>query len=143
MERYEVITYDDQKAGHVVGREGSYLVIEHGAIFKHRRPVPETFVTVDDEAQVVRLTVSREILESAPEVEDGVVAQPATDVHYGLADGPPRDDELGLASDREAAERELERQSGERLGRGQGSEDRPVPSPGVTGGDRYRDRHND
>ena len=71
MEGYEVLTFDDQKAGTVVGREGQFLIVEHGSIFKHRRPVPDTFATTDEDAQVVRLTVSKEILETAPEVRDG------------------------------------------------------------------------
>jgi hypothetical protein len=145
VEDYDAITFDDEKIGHVVGRQGSYLVVEHGSIFKHRRPVPVPFATVDDDARVVRLTVSKEILEAAPEVKDGRLDEHAAAVYYGLIyEAAPAGDEAQSA-DRERAERELEREAESRshLGRGQGSEDRPLPSPGVTGGDRYRDRDTD
>ena len=85
MDGYDVLTFDDHKAGHVVGREGSFIVVEHGAIFKHRRPVPETFATVDDESRTVRLTISKDILETAPEIRDAGLDEQAAAQHYGLA----------------------------------------------------------
>jgi hypothetical protein len=142
MDGYDVITFDDEKAGHVVGRSGSYLVVEHGAIFKHRRPVPATFATVDDDARVVRLTVSKEILESAPEVREGVLDEQAAGQHYGLVAGPrtPDDDRLdGMLSNRDEFEQMERAESMTRLGRGQGPNDAPLPSPGMSGGDRRRD----
>ncbi len=155
MNGYDVITFDDAKAGHVVGRSGSYLVVEHGAIFKHQRPVPATFATVDDDARVVRLTVSKEILESAPEVHEGAVDEQATADHYGLAGGHEQPETLGygriddsetaISAERDALEHgelpaEVER--AERMGHlapGQGPNDSPLPSPGIAGGDRRRD----
>jgi hypothetical protein len=141
MDGYDVITFDDEKVGRMVGRSGSYLVVEHGAIFKHRRPVPATFATVDDVAQVVRLTVSKEILETAPEVHDGVLDEQAAAEHYGIVDGPlPLDDRLdGMLSDRDEAEQMERAESMTHLGRRQGPDDAPLPSPGITGGDRRRD----
>jgi hypothetical protein len=141
MDGYDVVTIDEHKAGHVVGRSGPYLVVEHGALFKHRRPVPETFATVDEDARVVRLTVSKEILESAPEVHDGEVDEAAAAAHYGIGDSPaPVDDRLdGMLSNRDELEQAERADRMERLGRGQGPDDRPIPSPGVTGGDRGRD----
>jgi hypothetical protein len=146
MEGYDVVTYDDAKVGHVVGRQGMFLIVEHGSIFKHRRPVPETFATVDEEAHVVRLTVSREILEGAPEVEDDGVDEAAAAEHYGLvveplADGDEEvsadqlDEELGLVPPAEESAI-----THDHLAPGQGPDDRGIESPGVTGGDRYRDR---
>jgi hypothetical protein len=159
MDGYDVITFDDHKAGHVVGREGFYLLVEHGAIFKHRRPVPETFATVDEEARTVRLTVSKTILESAPEVKDGGVDQRAAAEHYGLAGGTDQPETLGYGriEDSETAitaERdEIERKGsstpderaarGGRLGPGEGPNDPPLPSPGIAGGDRSRDYERD
>jgi hypothetical protein len=155
MEGYEVLTFDDQKAGTVVGREGQFLILEHGAIFKHRRPVPETFATADDEAQVVRLTVSKQILETAPEVHDDRVDVPAAAAHYGLAEGDVAPETLGygrIEPGDPATAAETERHAaGElstpaeraslhgHLGPGQGRNDRGPASPGITGGDRRRD----
>ena len=140
MDGYDVVTFDEQKAGHVVGRSGPYLVVEHGALFKHRRPVPETFAAVDEDARVVRLTVSKEILESAPEVRDGEVDEAAAAAHYGLAESPaPDDDRLdGMPSSRDELELAERAERMDHLGRGQGPDD-SIPSPGVTGGDRRRD----
>jgi hypothetical protein len=155
MEGYDVITFDDAKVGHAVGRQGAFLIVEHGSIFKHRRPVPEAFATVDDEAHVVRMTVSRDILESAPEVGDHGLDERAAAEHYGLAAGYEAPETLGEgrlqpgdpALGAEQLEEELGRMpaSHERavthdhLGPGEGPDDR-VESPGITGGDRYRDR---
>jgi len=155
MEGYEVLTFDDHKAGTVVGHEGQFLIVEHGSIFKHRRPVPTTFATTDEEAQVVRLTVSKEILETAPELHDGELDVPAAAAHYGLAEGDVAPETLGygrLAPGDPATSAETERlATGEltspatratthgRLGPGQGRNDQGLASPGVTGGDRQRD----
>jgi hypothetical protein len=155
MDGFDVFTFDDHKVGHVVGRSGRFLVVEHGTVFKHRRPVPETFATVDEDARVVRLNISKEILESAPEVRDGDVDEAASADHYGLAGGYAapetvgygriEDSETALSAEREELDRlgtSATEERAERLGRlepGQGPDDRPMPSPGVTGGDRRRD----
>ena len=155
MEGYEVLTFDDHKAGTVVGREGQFLIVEHGSIFKHRRPVPDTFATVDDDAQVVRLTVSKEILETAPDVHDRTLDLTAAAAHYGLAEGDVAPETLGygrVAPGDPATSAETELLStGElstpaeratlhgHLGPGQGRNDRGLASPGITGGDRRRD----
>ena len=155
MEGYEVLTFDDQKAGTVVGREGQFLIVEHGSIFKHRRPVPDTFATTDEDAQVVRLTVSKEILETAPEVHDGKLEAAAAAAHYGLADAEVAPETLGygrLAPGDPATSAETvllatgelstpEERAGlhGHLGPGQGRNDHGLASPGITGGDRRRD----
>jgi hypothetical protein len=155
MEGFEAITFGDEKAGTVVGREGQFLIVEHGAIFKHRRPVPDTFATVDEEAGVVRLTVSKDILESAPEVKESVDERAAAE-HYGLAEGftAPETEGYGLleaddpafSAEREGADHGVEPAAERRaaaLGRlaaGQGANDGGPPSPAVTGGDRRRDQ---
>jgi len=87
MEGYDVLTFDDERAGTVVGKQGSNLIVEQGAIFKHRRALPDVFVTVDESEQIVRATVSKDILESAPEVGDDGVDEQAVAEHYGLAAG--------------------------------------------------------
>ena len=159
MDGYDVLTFDDHKAGHVVGREGAFIVVEHGSIFKHRRPVPETFATVDDDARTVRLSISKDILETAPEIRDTGVDERAAAEHYGLAGGFEAPETLGegVIDDSEtalSAEREELARTGEsaslqrarRLGHeapGQGPNDQPLPSPGIAGGDRRRDAERD
>ncbi|MBA3348601.1 MAG: hypothetical protein H0T13_08590 [Actinobacteria bacterium] len=95
MEGFDVLTFDGDKAGKVVGKQGTYLVVEQGAIFKHRRALPEVFATVDEADHVVRTTLSRELLESAPKLDDDTVDQHATARHYGLAAGDDAPATLG------------------------------------------------
>jgi hypothetical protein len=136
-------------------REGRFLIVEHGSIFKHRRPVPDTFATTDEDAKVVRLTVSKEILETAPEVHDGAFDIGAAAMHYGLAEAEMAPETLGygrVGPEDPATSSETELlATGElstpaeraelhgHLGPGQGPNDRGLASPGVTGGDRQRD----
>src|SRR5437588_9622032 len=86
MEGYEVVTSDEDKLGQVVGIEGEYLIVEHGTLRKARHAIPKTFAHADEGEQVVRLSVSKEIVESSPKLngslDESVVAQ-----HYGLAEG--------------------------------------------------------
>jgi hypothetical protein len=89
MEGYDVITSDEQKAGRVVEAKGDNLIVEHGLLRKTRHAVPKAFAQADDSARVVRLTVSNEIVEGSPEVEDGSVDDHAVAEHYGLASGEP------------------------------------------------------
>ena len=95
MQGYEVRTHDDERAATVVDREGAFLIVEHGVVFKHRRALPVSLVSVDDDEQVVRTTVSRELLETAPEVEDGELDVTATERHYGRAAGEDAPETLG------------------------------------------------
>jgi hypothetical protein len=73
MEGYEVITSEDSKAGRVVEVQGDNLIVEHGTIFKSRHALPRTFVEVDDGDRVVRASISKQILESSPKIDDGDV----------------------------------------------------------------------
>ncbi len=95
MKGYDVLTFDDDRAGTVVGKQGSNLIVEQGSIFKHRRALPEIFVTVDDAEQVVRATVSKDVLEAAPEVGEDGVDEVAVSRHYGLAAGESEPGTLG------------------------------------------------
>jgi hypothetical protein len=85
LEGYVVITSDDCKLGHVAGTIGDNLVVEHGTIRKAKHAVPKTFAHVDDGEQVVRLTVSKEIVEAAPRVNGDEIDEQAVAEHYGLA----------------------------------------------------------
>jgi hypothetical protein len=95
MEGYEVITSDEHKLGHVVGVEDGNLIIEHGHLRKPRHAIPLTFAHADESEQVVRVSVSRAIVEDSPKVEDGTVDQRAVAEHYGLADGEVAPETLG------------------------------------------------
>ncbi len=103
----------------------------------------------------MRLTVSKQILETAPEVHDDHVDIAAAAAHYGLAEGDVAPETLGygrIEPGDPATSAETERQAtGElttpaeratlhgHLGPGQGRNDRGPASPGITGGDRRRD----
>jgi hypothetical protein len=89
MEGFEVITSDDCKIGHVVGIEGEHLIVEHGVLKKSRHAVPETFAYTDDAEQTVRLTVSKQIVESSPKLDHDAIDTQAVSEHYGLAEGTP------------------------------------------------------
>ena len=94
MEGYDVITSDEHKLGHVVGTMGDNVVIEHGTLRKTKHAVPKTFVHPDDAEQVVRLTVSKELVEESPKL-NGEPDERAIAEHYGLAEGYEEPDTLG------------------------------------------------
>ena len=154
MEGYEVITSEDSKAGRVVEVQGDNLIVEHGTIFKSRHALPRTFVEVDDGDRVVRASVSKQILESSPKIEDGDVDARAVAEHYGLAAGdeaPPTegygetvadDPALGAERDRERAGMAPTESERARIRSGTAEGEGPldsISSPGLTGGDRRRD----
>jgi hypothetical protein len=87
MEGFEVVTSDDHKLGHVVALEGENLIVEHGTLRKTRHAVPRTFAHTEESEQVVRLSVSKEIVEGSPKLQDGSVDERAVAEHYGLAGG--------------------------------------------------------
>jgi hypothetical protein len=154
VEGYEVITSDDAKAGHVAGVQGDNVIVERGMIFKARHALPQTFVHVDDEERIVRASVTKDVLESSPKVEDGRVDQHAVAEHYGLAEGyvdPPTeghgeslpdDPAWGAERDRQAAGMEATEEERARIRGGMAPGEGPlddIASPGITGGDRARD----
>ena len=89
MEGYDVITSDECKLGHVVGTRGDYVVVEHGTLRKSKHLVPKTFAHADDGERVVRLTVSKDIVEESPKMNGDEQDEQAAAVHYGLAEGEP------------------------------------------------------
>ena len=95
MEGYEVIRSDEQKAGRVVEVKGDNLIVEHGLLRKTRHAVPKVFAGADTSERVVRLSVSSELLEASPKVEDGSVDERAVAEHYGLAAGEPAPESKG------------------------------------------------
>jgi hypothetical protein len=89
MEGYEVITSDERKAGHVVAVKGDNLIVEHGLLLKKQHAVPKVLAHEDASERVVRLSVSSELVDASPKVDDGQVDQRAVAQHYGLASGEP------------------------------------------------------
>ena len=87
MEGYDVVTSDDCNVGRVVALEGDNLIIEHGTLRKTKHAVPKTFAHSDEEERVVRLSVSKEIVESSPKIDNGALDDRAIAEHYGLAGG--------------------------------------------------------
>jgi hypothetical protein len=87
MDGYEVIGSDDGKLGHVVGIDGDFLIAEEGTLRKKRHAIPTAFAHPDDSQQVVRLTVSKEVVEDSPTFKEGELDRQAVAAHYGLAEG--------------------------------------------------------
>src|ERR1051326_561820 len=85
MERYDVRTIDGDKIGHVVGEDGEFLIIEHG-LLKTKHALPRVLAEVDDAEQIVRTTLSKDLVYDSPKV-DGEVDHAAVAEHYGLAEG--------------------------------------------------------
>lgn len=112
MESYDVVTSDDCKYGHVVDVQGGHLIVEHGTLRKTKHAVPETFAHVDEAEKIVRLSVSKEIVDGSPKIENGSIDAQAVAEHYGLAEGTPapetegygdvRPDDPGRSADEEA-----------------------------------------
>ena len=71
MDGYEVIGSDDGKLGHVVEIDGDFLIAEEGTLRKKRHAIPKAFAHPDDGEQVVRLTVSKELVEDSPNFKEG------------------------------------------------------------------------
>ena len=96
MEGFEVVTSDDCKFGHVVGVESGHVIVEHGTLRKAKHAIPETFVHVDPAEETVRLSVSKEIVENSPKLENGSFDHQAVAEHYGLAEATPAPETEGF-----------------------------------------------
>ncbi len=114
MEGYDVLDPNDDSLGKVVEIRGENLVVEHGTLRKTRRPLPRTFAKADDDAGVVRVSVSREIFEGAPAVEDGAFDEAAVAEYYGLtpATGEPAHEDYGSSPGEPAETAEQDRALG-------------------------------
>src|SRR5438046_315542 len=87
MEGYEVVTVDEHKIGKVVGQSGDFLIVEQGALLKSKHALPREFAHVDDSAQLVRVTVPKEIVSDSPKVDDRIDEREVAE-HYGLSTSP-------------------------------------------------------
>src|SRR5436853_1865647 len=95
MEGYDVVTSDDCKYGQVVGVQDGHVIVEHGTLRKSRHAVPETFATTNESENVVRLTVSKEIVEASPKLDGDSFDRQAVAEHYGLAESTSAPDTEG------------------------------------------------
>jgi len=95
MEGYDVITSDDRKAGYVIADRGEYVVVEQGHLRKTLHAVPKPFVHTDESEQVVRLSVSSDIVESSPKIKGEDIDEGAVARHCGLAAGDPAPETQG------------------------------------------------
>jgi hypothetical protein len=87
MKGYQVITSDDEVLGEVASIDGDLIIVEHRHLLKeHHYAIPKAFAHADDSENVVRLTVSKPLVEDAPEVTDGELDRDAIAAHYGLVD---------------------------------------------------------
>jgi len=89
MEGFEVVSSDDCKIGRVIAVQDRHLIVEHGMLKKSRHAVPEAFAHTDEAEQIVRLSVSKLIVESSPKLENGSIDTHAVAEHFGLAEGAP------------------------------------------------------
>jgi hypothetical protein len=85
VDGYDVRTVDDEKIGHVIGVDGDYLIVEHG-LLKTKHALPQVFAEVDADAEVVRTTLSKQLIHESPKVSDDLDRHDVAE-YYGLADG--------------------------------------------------------
>jgi hypothetical protein len=109
MEGYEVVTTDDEKVGHVVGRRDGFLIIETGHLLtKHRHALPEQFAHTEEVENVVLITVSRDLVHDSPKLSEDDFDALAVSKYYGLVEddnagdegvsAAEEDDRLGIES---------------------------------------------
>ena len=84
MEGYDVIGSDDHKLGEVAAVDHDLLIVEGGLLRKSRHAIPLAFAHADEREQVVRLSVSKEVVNDSPPLENGDVDRQAVALHYGL-----------------------------------------------------------
>jgi hypothetical protein len=151
MQGFDVLTVDGDKVGHVIEDDGDYLIVEHG-LLKTKHALPRTFTETETEAKLVRTTLSKELIHDSPKVGDDFDRQEIAE-YYGLAEGyedpvtrgagdmlpddPARSaEEDAVRAGIDPLQERLKVQEG--LTSGHGDLDRGN-SPGITGGDRFRD----
>ena len=86
MVGYEVVGSDDHKVGKVAAVEGDLLIVEGGLLHKTKHAIPKTFAHPDEDKQVVRLTISKDLVDDSPALKNGDVDRRAVAEHYGLAE---------------------------------------------------------
>ena len=100
MVGYEVVGSDDHKVGKVAEVDGDLLIVEGGLLHKTKHAIPRTFAHPDDNEQVVRLTISKNLVDDSPALKNGEIDRPAVAEHYGLAEGYEAPETEGLGEPR-------------------------------------------
>ena len=104
MEGYDVVSNDDQKVGHVVDKQNGYLIVESGLVRKHKYAVPLDAARTDGDEEVVRLTLSKQMVEEGPTVDDG--NWQAVEEYYGRSSEQEAQDAAGHPTCRPVAGRD-------------------------------------
>ena len=125
MEGYDVLTTDEHKVGHVVGRRDGFLIVESGHLLKHKHAIPETFAHADESEGVVRITISRELVSDSPKVSHDDFDELEVARYYGLAQADPAPetegegelvaDDPSMGAEREGADHGIEPTERERV----------------------------
>ncbi len=85
MEGFEVVSINDEKSiGHVVGRSGDNLIVEHGHLRHHRNVLPLAFAEIDDANQRVTTTLSADMVHESPKAHGDDVDAAKVAEYYGL-----------------------------------------------------------
>jgi hypothetical protein len=149
MEGFQVVTSDDCNLGHVVGRQGDFLIIEHGRLRKARHAVPEAFAHADEGEKVVRLSIAKQIICDSPKL-NGEADEQAIAEHYGLAGafeapetegyGDVLPDDPSRSAEQDAIRAGMDPAPAQRAQTREGGMDAGTPTEGSPGllGDRYR-----
>jgi hypothetical protein len=87
VQGYDVIGSDGHKLGEVVGVEDDLVVVESGHLRKSRHAIPTAFAHAVDDERVVRLTVSKDLVQDSPAIKDDDFDHVEVARHYGLAEG--------------------------------------------------------
>ena len=113
---YDVVTSDDEKIGRVVDERDNCLIVEHGMLLKAKHAIPKDFATVDDDAQIVRATITKDVFADGPKVDDEHWDCSAVLAHYGLAGGVEAPDTEGYGETLPTDPAEAAQPAGERHG---------------------------
>jgi hypothetical protein len=99
MEGYDVIGSDDHKLGAVSAVDDDLLIVEGGLLRKSKHAIPLAFAHADESEQVVRLSVSKQVVDDSPPLENGDVDRQAVALHYALVQPTEPDPEPGTDED--------------------------------------------
>ena len=81
----EVVANDGRTIGRIAAVRDDCVLVETGHVFKSTHAIPETFVHGGDD--VVRATVSKEVVMGSPKIDDSAWDVHPVLLHYGL-EGP-------------------------------------------------------
>jgi hypothetical protein len=86
MEGFEVISINDEKCiGHVAGRSGDFLIVEHGHLRHTKNALPLSFAEIDEANERVTTTLSAGMVHESPKVNGDSIDTGAVAAYYGLS----------------------------------------------------------